>query len=494
MATITRRSFLATLSAMPFAEYISTFAAKASNRVRHEASSVEGQAMLKVYARAVAAMKTTNESSPLGWLFQWYTHAVRPDTTKAAEITRIYTNPSDPHKLLASDTWDTCEAHFDLRDESYFLPWHRMFVYFFERIVAKVANDDSFALPYWNYSMSGSSHGVLPQPFRDPNNPLFSSLYVKKRNTPSSGDPNTPDVNKGEPIDKADPGALDLAVLGECNYGPSGASSGFNKTLDDTLHGSVHVDIGNQLNMGAIPWAAADPIFWMHHCNVDRLWASWNAGGRTNPADSVFLDRQFVFADENGNRVTSKVKDFLDIASLGYSYADIEPIPKCPTPRFGLAPQAPTTLAVNDTEVALTNAPVRVRLQTAANLVPFGAQINTLPAGQRLFLRLKNLRANIQPGVLYHVYLNLPSDARPEDAAGHRAGFLSFFNFTQMEHRNEADIPQRYVTFEVTEVMKSLESRGFLKEGPSLTIAPSRQPSSDAKPLVGQMDLVHQAA
>jgi tyrosinase len=29
--------------------------------------------------------------------------------------------------------------------------------------------------------------------------------------------------------------------------------------------------------------AALDPIFYLHHCNIDRMWAVWNGGGKANP-------------------------------------------------------------------------------------------------------------------------------------------------------------------------------------------------------------------
>ena len=180
---------------------------------------------------------------------------------------------------------------------------------------------------------------------------------------------------------------------------------------------------------------------------------------------------------------------------MGYSYSDLEPIPKCPPPKFGLAPQTPTTLAANNVELALTNSPVHVKLQTPAGLVPFGAEIKTLPADQRLFLRLKNLRANIQPGVLYHIYLNLPSGAGLDSAESHRAGLLSFFNFTQMgRHPMDSNNRQRFVSFDVTQVTRELEAKGLLKEGPTLTIAPARRPATGAKVLVGEIDLVQQEA
>jgi tyrosinase len=67
---------------------------------------------------------------------------------------------------------------------------------------------------------------------------------------------------------------LSLDVLSETSYGPQGAIGGFNQDLDNGLHGNVHVMVGGPKNMGFIPDAAQDPIFWMHHCNIDRLWAS----------------------------------------------------------------------------------------------------------------------------------------------------------------------------------------------------------------------------
>src|SRR5262245_65552369 len=54
--------------------------------------------------------------------------------------------------------------------------------------------------------------------------------------------------------------------------------------------------------MGSVPTAAGDPIFWLHHCNIDRLWESWNrVPNRTNPA---WPARAFPFADGKGAAVS----------------------------------------------------------------------------------------------------------------------------------------------------------------------------------------------
>ena len=42
--------------------------------------------MLKKYAQAVKLMMALPPSDPLSWTFQWYTHAVPTNTTKAAAI------------------------------------------------------------------------------------------------------------------------------------------------------------------------------------------------------------------------------------------------------------------------------------------------------------------------------------------------------------------------------------------------------------------------
>ena len=100
-------------------------------------------------------------------------------------------------------------------------------------------------------------------------------------------------------------------ALSEAQYLPSGASAGFNQTLDFGLHGNIHVFTGNSVGMGQVPWAANDPIFWMHHCNIDRIWASWNnVAGHANPTSASWLNKTFVFAGPDGKGVKAVVKDY----------------------------------------------------------------------------------------------------------------------------------------------------------------------------------------
>jgi hypothetical protein len=329
VTVFSRRSFLAGVAAVPFVVWLEEQGfAQAATLTRFDATSPQGQAMLKIYAQAVGKMMAaaqTPEGKPISWLFQWYTHWVRSDRTKAQEIARVYPTPS-PDKDLANEMWATCQAHDgSAAREPFFLPWHRMYVFYFERIIRKVSGDNTFTLPYWDYSTADvAKHGIIPKEFRLANDPILKSLFIKNRN---AGGPQLPNVNAGQPIDRFAPGALATTALKQGTYLPQGSLQGFNRALDRGLHGNVHGLTGDGQNMGAVPWAARDPVFWMHHCNIDRLWASWNKNGGRNPGGS-WLTQTFVFADENGRKVVGTVNDFKEIAALNYTYDRFEPAPK----------------------------------------------------------------------------------------------------------------------------------------------------------------------
>jgi len=94
--------------------------------------------------------------------------------------------------------------------------------------------------------------------------------------------------------------------------------------LETTPHDTVHVDIGGW--MGSINLSARDPIFYLHHANIDRLWKRWLAlgGGRQDPvSDQVWMNTMFTFFDENGQQVQLSGKDILDtVGQLNYCYDD----------------------------------------------------------------------------------------------------------------------------------------------------------------------------
>lgn len=66
-------------------------------------------------------------------------------------------------------------------------------------------------------------------------------------------------------------GALSYDVSPWSSLSPSIGS--FRSNLEKNFHDEIHQWIGGHMDMVAI--SPNDPAFFIHHCNVDRLWASW---------------------------------------------------------------------------------------------------------------------------------------------------------------------------------------------------------------------------
>lgn len=64
--------------------------------------------------------------------------------------------------------------------------------------------------------------------------------------------------------------------------GAVGRQNTFSFRIEGNPHGTVHGTIKG--DMGSIRTSARDPIFWLHHANIDRLWTAWmKAKKRTLP-------------------------------------------------------------------------------------------------------------------------------------------------------------------------------------------------------------------
>jgi len=484
MSNISRRSFVGAVATIPFSVWFERYGSAQTPKVRYNAYSAQGIAMLATYKTAVdKMMNQTPVGDPLGWVFEWYTHAVKQPPGKASEINTIYPNPS-PFKPMAQAVWSTCQPHFNPANQPWFLPWHRMYVYFFERIIRKVSGNANFTLPYWNYSAAGVTHGKIPPEFRVSGSPLF----IQKRNvhTPTNQYAN---VNAGQAIDAYAPGVLSTSSLARCTYLPVGQTNpGFNMDLDNGLHGYVHVYTGNGQNMGAVPWAAGDPVFWMHHSNIDRLWASWNAAGRLNPTnDQNWMNKTFQFVDENKQLVTVPVNKFVSIAQLGYKYDALDPVPACPPTHLAAAAEK---VHAEASAIALSGAPAQARLTpSGAAAESIVAKVKAIKPGHSLYLVIKDLKANAQPETVYSIYLDMPLDTPPSRRNAYFAGRINFFDAVAHEG-HEAGASGKFYSFDVTRVAKNLVMQNKLNPTPGVTIIPAGEVANEASPVVGDIKLI----
>src|SRR5256885_15540262 len=88
------------------------------------------------------------------------------------------------------------------------------------------------------------------------------------------------------PISSA-PGTLEYGG-GITAFSHDGSDTG---AIESNPHNLVHIMVGGLQEpygfMSDPDYAALDPIFWVHHCNVDRLWAAWLKIGRASCRERV---------------------------------------------------------------------------------------------------------------------------------------------------------------------------------------------------------------
>jgi tyrosinase len=193
----------------------------------------------------------------------------------------------------------------------YFLPWHRAYLYFFERALRDRA--PNAGLVWWDWETGPGITSKLPGPYLKASaggkpNPLHSAKVSKlaleqgkkgglvvgsKTKRETAGPTGLPSAEEVEDI-LSRPQFIDF----------SGAL--------EQLHGRVHGWVGG--HMGMIPFAAYDPVFWAHHTMCDRLWRLWQLRHPGSRPPASLLDEALP-----PFRMT--VRQTLSVTALGYDYA-----------------------------------------------------------------------------------------------------------------------------------------------------------------------------
>ncbi|KAG5023313.1 hypothetical protein AAZX31_07G178200 [Glycine max] len=246
----------------------------------------------------------------------------------------------------------------DVHGSWIFFPWHRWYLYFYEKILGKMIDDPTFALPFWNWDNPAGMR--IPPIFTDKSSPLydehrnsdhvnaFIDLDYKKDHSPVK----PPQTIIWPPVVKKNNSIVDnlivnnlikvyTAVASKTNSSPdSFLGPAFEVGSDpkkhfgslESLHNTVHSWTGElekpNHDMGLLATAARDPIFFAHHSNVDRMWNIWKTelldGRRFDHKSDEWLESSFFFYDENSNYVRVKVKDCLDSKKMGYDYQRVD--------------------------------------------------------------------------------------------------------------------------------------------------------------------------
>lgn len=182
-----------------------------------------------------------------------------------------------------------------------FLPWHRSYLLYFEQIV--LASDPTAgALPWWDWTSPLSHQHGIPAGFsgKDPGGQPLASGPV-----PTNLRANPPRTTR-KPRDPAQlPSAQTIESILQLQTFEDFSSQLQNQ--HDLVHGWTGGD------MGVIATSAFDPIFWAHHCMIDRLWYLWQVRHGVNNVPPNYLS--LVLAPWQ-----LTVQDVLSVEGLGYTY------------------------------------------------------------------------------------------------------------------------------------------------------------------------------
>mgnify|MGYP006277807865 CR=1 FL=1 len=241
--------------------------------IRYSVNSPQGKEDLKILSAAVVLMKQLPKTDPHSWDYQAAIHGVLDDPSNSELLKQPFVNNCPHYDQAGKQTaW-------------HFLSWHRYYLYHFEEAVRAVTGRDDFNVPYWN--TLDPTQRTLPKEFRDQASGglpgLSDGTRRKGLNDGSLKITETPDEN-GKITDngtKYDQAYENLRSLRN-NF------LAFSNSIDRTPHASTHGLIGG--NMRQVETAGQDPIFWVHHANIDRLWTEI-CNDRVTAAETLLLKR-----------------------------------------------------------------------------------------------------------------------------------------------------------------------------------------------------------
>ena len=440
------------------------------------------------YAKAVGEMSSRPATDPTSWRFQGGVHGYSKSTDPFAATGPI------PKKAVTDVFWSQCQ-----HGTWFFLPWHRMYIGLFEQIVraavVKLGGPVDWTLPYWNYSdASNPKAKALPPAFREPKlpdgspNPLFTIGGINILRAPgvnagnSAVIPNN-DVDLSGCLAKTFYSPKTDSTTGDLGFG--GPATGANhdahvfgqRSVESVPHNAIHVDIGGEWSQGGKTldgWminpdtAALDPIFWLHHANIDRLWAVWSrmSSSNTSPSSPVNVagrkitwatSVKFSFYNAAGKVVAMTPSQMIDTKTspFTYDYEDTSsPVAKPKPPKMAgaaatstpMAPERPEMIGASAKKVTLTGSPqsATIAIQPAtgpakpkaAKQAPKArkAAAESAPQG-KTYLHIENVVSK-KSHATYEVYVNLPENPDAAAYEQHHAGAMHLFGVVRASTRS----------------------------------------------------------
>jgi tyrosinase len=216
-----------------------------------------------------------------------------------------------------------------------FLPWHRAYILDLERELQSI--DPSVALPYWRFDQAAPN--VFTRQFMGVSDSVGRVQFTPGhpfgtwRTDGALGIQRTPSFAAG-----AAPAGLrtELQTIALGGAAPNASYASFD-AMEINPHGFAHTSFRLGF-IRRVPTAARDPLFFLLHANVDRLWAKWQwVHRRTSPAEPR------AFAPAVPNRIGHRLADTM------WPWNGVTGSPRPPTAPGGRFASSPTTPAPGNT-------------------------------------------------------------------------------------------------------------------------------------------------
>jgi tyrosinase len=195
-----------------------------------------------------------------------------------------------------------------------FLAWHRRYLVEIERELQRVdallrpGAPEKLGIPYWRWQDAFPAWLADFLPAQDPET---GQTPPARKNSPPPAKANADDID----IIVNQFSIQSTGLSGENDYTKfTYGVEGWGLRADGTglpAHNHGHSWIGGIMNNTST--SPTDPIFWLHHAEVDRLWQIWR---QTNPTPAPLL----AGADRIMDPWAESYDDLLDTAALGYTY------------------------------------------------------------------------------------------------------------------------------------------------------------------------------
>jgi len=202
-----------------------------------------------------------------------------------------------------------------------FLSWHRSYLLDLERALQNI--DPSVTIPYWKFD--DPAPNIFTQDFMGESDANGDVQFSAANPLAFWTTDNHLGINRGPGFDTAtEPAHSDgNTLLTEDQTINIGTAFADFTTMEGNPHGSAHVSFTGYLSNPAT--APKDPMFYLLHCNVDRLWAKWQ---QTNKRWDVASTDTFEFLGKSGDPGATRIGHNLQDTMWPWNQDTSPPRPK----------------------------------------------------------------------------------------------------------------------------------------------------------------------